>query len=75
MLAAKFHGIGKSMLKDQTAPVPHRSKPSDAVVWLQRAFDIVDQLEDTTINGISQLKVSCIWDFSRNHDYLVFPPP
>ncbi|THU92597.1 hypothetical protein K435DRAFT_726088 [Dendrothele bispora CBS 962.96] len=62
MLAAKFHAIGKSMLKDQTEP--RRSKPSDAVVWLQKAFSIADQLEDST-SGVPQLKISILRTLAR----------
>ncbi|KAF5347040.1 hypothetical protein D9758_011629 [Tetrapyrgos nigripes] len=63
MLAAKFHGIGKSMLQDQTGP--HRNKPSDAVLWLQRAFSIIDQLEDSMIHGIPQLRISILRSLAR----------
>jgi hypothetical protein len=34
------------------------SKPVEAVQWLQRAFSIADQLEDTTAPAVSGLKVS-----------------
>jgi len=33
-------------------------KPVEAVQWLQRAFSIADQLEDTTVPSAPGLKVS-----------------
>ncbi|KAK7461310.1 sporulation-specific protein 22 [Stygiomarasmius scandens] len=61
-LAVKFHVIGKSILKNQTEP--HRSKPSDSVVWLQKALSIADQLEDST-NGLPELKISILRTLAR----------
>ena len=54
MLAYKLHRIGKSILGKTTEP--DGPKPSDALVWLQKAFSIVDQLEDKTA-APSELKV------------------
>ncbi|KAE9404331.1 hypothetical protein BT96DRAFT_853832, partial [Gymnopus androsaceus JB14] len=62
VLAAKFHVIGKSVLRDE-AGQPH-GKASDAVVWLQKAFGIVDQ-EDTTVPGVLELKISILRTLAR----------
>ena len=56
VLAAKFHGIGKSILHNQ--PAKAQGKASDAIGWLQKAFGIVDQEEANS--GALELKV-CIW--------------
>ncbi|KAG7090528.1 hypothetical protein E1B28_009637 [Marasmius oreades] len=62
-LAAKLHAIGKSMLKDgTTAP---RNNACDAVVWLQRAFTLLDQLDDTTTPVVSQLKIPILRTLAR----------
>ncbi|KAG6890867.1 hypothetical protein C0992_012003 [Termitomyces sp. T32_za158] len=53
LLASKFHRIGKSMLE-----LPEGTKPSDAVVWLQKAFTLADPLEDNTVPGVAELKAS-----------------
>lgn len=54
LLAYKFHQIGRSFL---TQSNEEGSTPSDAIQWLQRAFLIADQLEDTTAPGVPELKV------------------
>ncbi|KAJ3763352.1 meiosis protein SPO22/ZIP4 like-domain-containing protein [Lentinula raphanica] len=52
VLAAKFHGIGKSILHNQ--PAKAQGKASDAIGWLQKAFGIVDQEEANS--GALELK-------------------
>ncbi len=54
MLAYKLHQIGKSILG--THAEPDGPKPSGALLWLQKAFSIVDQFEDKAA-GPSELKV------------------
>lgn len=54
LLAHKFYHIGRSFLTEST---DQGSKAGDAIEWLQRAFTIVDQLEDTPTPGIPGLKV------------------
>ncbi|KAJ3850311.1 hypothetical protein EV368DRAFT_45594, partial [Lentinula lateritia] len=50
LLAAKFHDIGKSALKNQAGQI--QDKPSDATAWLQKAFGIVDQEESSVPNAL-----------------------
>lgn len=40
--------------------LPEGTKPSDAVVWLQKAFTLADPLEDDTVPGVAELKV-CVF--------------
>ncbi|KDR70078.1 hypothetical protein GALMADRAFT_76693 [Galerina marginata CBS 339.88] len=53
LLAHKLHQIGRSFL----TTAHDGSKTADAVQWLQRAFSLADQLEDSTASGIAGLKV------------------
>ncbi|KAJ3794551.1 meiosis protein SPO22/ZIP4 like-domain-containing protein, partial [Lentinula aff. detonsa] len=53
VLAAKLHRIGKTILQDQA--VKAHGKASDAIVWLRKAFGIVDQEEANP--GALELKV------------------
>ncbi|SJL03232.1 uncharacterized protein ARMOST_06583 [Armillaria ostoyae] len=57
LLATKFHGIGKAILKSHATPDNNGTKPADAVVWLQKAFTMADQLDDSAVSGVPQLKV------------------
>ena len=60
--------IGKSILKlsshatnDTTAGVVEAKRALDAVKWIQKAFALVDKMEDEETSGIAELKVSlCI---------------
>ncbi|KAK1222658.1 sporulation-specific protein 22 [Marasmius sp. AFHP31] len=62
-LAAKFHAIGKAVLKEHTtAP---RNNACDSVMWLQKAFGILDQLDDSTIATASQQKISILRTLAR----------
>ncbi|KAJ4485242.1 hypothetical protein J3R30DRAFT_3282666 [Lentinula aciculospora] len=56
VLAAKFHSIGKYILKKQAEKT--QMKASDAISWLQKAFGIADQ-EEISIPGAPELKVRC----------------
>lgn len=58
-LAYKHAQIGRSFLL-KGANEQDGSKPADAVAWLQRAFAMADQLEDTTGSAIGELKVHLI---------------
>ncbi|KIK65861.1 hypothetical protein GYMLUDRAFT_950153 [Collybiopsis luxurians FD-317 M1] len=62
VLAAKLHTIGKSILKDLVGQP--QGKASDAIVWLQKAFGIVDQ-EDSSVPGVLELKISILRTLAR----------
>ncbi|KAF8168527.1 meiosis protein SPO22/ZIP4 like-domain-containing protein [Crassisporium funariophilum] len=62
-LAFKLHQIGRSILREPA--VQDGSKPADAVQWLQRAFSIADQLEDTAVSGIAELKITILRTMAR----------
>jgi len=64
LLASKLHHIGRSFLKDSS--LSDDVKPVDAVQWLQRAFSVADQLEDTTTSGMAELKVGGNIDFENS---------
>ncbi|KAF9007848.1 hypothetical protein BDQ17DRAFT_1237313, partial [Cyathus striatus] len=55
LLAFKLHQIGKSVLKGTDKQEGHGA--ADAVGWLQKAFSMADQLEDTAAPGVTELKV------------------
>ncbi|KAK0232662.1 hypothetical protein IW262DRAFT_1260291, partial [Armillaria fumosa] len=57
LLATKFHGIGKAILKSHATSDNNGTKPADAVGWLQKAFTMADQLDDSAMSGLPQLKV------------------
>ncbi|ESK93496.1 hypothetical protein Moror_1688 [Moniliophthora roreri MCA 2997] len=54
-LAGKLYAIGKSILKDRTA-IP-RNNACESIVWLQKAFSVLDQLDDATIPTVSEEKI------------------
>lgn len=58
-LVYKHAQIGRSFLL-KGANEQEGSKAADAVVWLQRAFAMADQLEDKTDSAIGELKVHLI---------------
>ncbi|KAG6873268.1 hypothetical protein C0995_001042 [Termitomyces sp. Mi166 len=60
LLASKFHRIGKSALE-----LPEGTKPSDAVVWLQKAFTLADPLEDNGALGVAELKISILQTLAK----------
>ncbi|KAJ3982962.1 meiosis protein SPO22/ZIP4 like-domain-containing protein [Lentinula detonsa] len=61
VLAAKLHRIGKTILQDQA--VKAQGKASDAIVWLRKAFGIVDQEEANP--GALELKISILRTLAR----------
>ncbi|KAL1739094.1 hypothetical protein HDZ31DRAFT_69300 [Schizophyllum fasciatum] len=61
-LAFKLYDIGKSVLKDQVGA--DDGKASLAIVWLQKAFSIADQLDCTSTAAIADLKARTMF-FSR----------
>ncbi|KIJ97167.1 hypothetical protein K443DRAFT_106039 [Laccaria amethystina LaAM-08-1] len=63
LLAYKLHHIGKSLLKEPNAQ--DGTKPADAVEWLQMAFSMADQLDDTTGSGVAELKISLLRTMAR----------
>ncbi|KAG6909084.1 hypothetical protein DXG01_002065 [Tephrocybe rancida] len=63
LLASKFHKIGKSILEQ-----PEGTKPSDAVVWLQKAFTLADPLEDNVAPGVAELKVTRAFFVAGSYD-------
>ncbi|KAJ4468487.1 meiosis protein SPO22/ZIP4 like-domain-containing protein [Lentinula lateritia] len=62
LLAAKFHDIGKSALKNQVGKI--QDKSSDATAWLQKAFGIVDQEESSVPNAL-ELRISILRTLAR----------
>ncbi|KAG6828741.1 hypothetical protein H0H92_006879 [Tricholoma furcatifolium] len=56
LLASKFHRIGKSILEQRFEGV----KPSDAVLWLQKAFALGDPLDEMAAPGVAELKISIL---------------
>lgn len=63
LLAYKLHQIGKSLLKEPSAE--DGTKPADAVEWLQKAFSMADQLDDTAGSGVVELKISLLRTMAR----------
>ncbi|KAJ3996387.1 meiosis protein SPO22/ZIP4 like-domain-containing protein [Lentinula boryana] len=61
VLAAKLHRIGKTILQDQAGKA--QGKASDAIVWLRKAFGIVDQEEANP--GALELKISILRTLAR----------
>ncbi|KAL1733003.1 meiosis protein SPO22/ZIP4 like-domain-containing protein [Schizophyllum commune] len=57
-LAFKLYDIGKTVLKDQVGA--EDGKASLAIVWLQKAFSIADQLEGPSTAAIADLKARVI---------------
>ncbi|KAK0197894.1 hypothetical protein F5146DRAFT_1099840 [Armillaria mellea] len=65
LLATKFHSIGKAILKSHATSDNNGTKPADAVVWLQKAFTMADQLNDSALSGVPQLKISMLRTLAR----------
>lgn len=67
-MAGKILEIGKAILKssartsdDATAGVVEAKRALNSVIWIQKAFALVDKMEDEESSGIAELKVSlCI---------------
>ena len=58
-LAFKLYDIGKTVLKDQVGA--EDGKASLAIVWLQKAFSIADQLEGPSTAAIADLKARVVF--------------
>ncbi|KAK0245171.1 hypothetical protein EDD85DRAFT_8484 [Armillaria nabsnona] len=65
LLATKFHSIGRAILKSHATSDNNGTKPADAVVWLQKAFTMADQLDDSAVSGVPQLKISMLRTLAR----------
>ncbi|KAI0327295.1 hypothetical protein GY45DRAFT_1355763 [Cubamyces sp. BRFM 1775] len=57
-LAGKLLGIGKGMLRRNTQGEHTENGAGDSVKWIQKAFSIIEPLEDAVDAGDSQLRVS-----------------
>ncbi|KAI1789167.1 meiosis protein SPO22/ZIP4 like-domain-containing protein [Ganoderma leucocontextum] len=57
-LAGKLLAIGKGVLKTTMPSDPTGDSPKDSIKWIQRAFSIVEPLDDAADPGKGQLKVS-----------------
>ncbi|KAI0665334.1 meiosis protein SPO22/ZIP4 like-domain-containing protein [Trametes maxima] len=64
-LAGKLLGIGKSMLKSSTPGDPAGNGARDYVKWIQRAFSIIEPLEDAADSGDGQLRRSILRTLAR----------
>ncbi|KAJ6559308.1 meiosis protein SPO22/ZIP4 like-domain-containing protein [Mycena sp. CBHHK59/15] len=62
-LACKLHEIGKAVLKAQGGKAGNEGP--EAAPWLQKAFSIADQLDDTAGLGIAGLKISILRTMAR----------
>ncbi|KAJ7474020.1 meiosis protein SPO22/ZIP4 like-domain-containing protein [Mycena latifolia] len=63
-LASKLHEIGKAVLKTQAGSTAGSEAP-EAVLWLQKAFAIADQLDDAAGFGIPELKIAILRTLAR----------
>lgn len=57
-LAGKLLGIGKSMLRSSPPADAAGNGARDSVKWIQRAFAIIEPLEDAADAGDGQVRVS-----------------
>ncbi|KAI0666199.1 meiosis protein SPO22/ZIP4 like-domain-containing protein [Trametes maxima] len=64
-LAGKLLGIGKSMLRSSTPGDPAGNGARDSVKWIQRAFSIIEPLEDAADSGDGQLRRSILRTLAR----------
>ena len=63
-MAAKILEIGRSILKvsartskEDTSGVTDAKTAQDAVKWIQKAFALIEKMEDTASPGMAELKV------------------
>ncbi|KAL9715614.1 hypothetical protein Ac2012v2_000056 [Leucoagaricus gongylophorus] len=63
LLIYKLFQIGKSLLQDKGHSSP--SKPSNAIDWLRNAFKLVEQLEEVTMPGTQELRISLLRTIAR----------
>ncbi|KAI0662358.1 meiosis protein SPO22/ZIP4 like-domain-containing protein [Cubamyces menziesii] len=64
-LAGKLLGIGKGMLRRNTQGEHTENGTGDTVKWIQKAFSIIEPLEDTVDAGDSQLRRSILRTLAR----------
>lgn len=65
-LAARFHNIGSSMLKESKA------QAAESVAWLQRALTLMDKVVDETAEGIPKSRVCVIpWSSSSTPSFIL----
>ncbi|KAH9891162.1 meiosis protein SPO22/ZIP4 like-domain-containing protein [Cubamyces lactineus] len=64
-LAGKLLGIGKDMLRRNTQGEHTENGAGDSVKWIQKAFSIIEPLEDTVDAGDSQLRWSILRTLAR----------
>jgi hypothetical protein len=60
LLAAKLLEIGKSVLKANSGEANGTGdgvKAQDAVRWMQKAYNMIEQLDDSATPGMVELKV------------------
>ena len=60
LLAAKLLEIGKSILRGNSGEASGSGdsvKAQDAVRWMQKAYNMIDQLDSTATPGMAELKV------------------
>ncbi|PPQ65610.1 hypothetical protein CVT24_011819, partial [Panaeolus cyanescens] len=58
LLAFKFHQIGRSLLQASSSS-QDGAKPEDAVQWVQRAFSLADQLQESA-PAVAELRISIL---------------
>ncbi|RDX43939.1 hypothetical protein OH76DRAFT_1128530 [Lentinus brumalis] len=64
-LAGKMLGIGKELLRSSTQDGPGGNSARDSVKWIQRAFSIIEPLEDALDTGDGHLRRSILRSLSR----------
>lgn len=59
LLASKILEIGRSLLTGGAQDGERKvdTRPEEAVMWLQKAFSLVEHLDDTLTAGTTELKV------------------
>ncbi|TFK82959.1 hypothetical protein K466DRAFT_577952 [Polyporus arcularius HHB13444] len=67
-LAGKMLGIGKELLRSSTQDGPGGNSARDSVKWIQRAFSIIEPLEDALDTGDGHLRVSRAYFLSSTQD-------
>lgn len=73
-MASRILGIGKEILKtssrvsaDGLVPPADAKRAQDAVKWIQRAFSLIEKMEDTDTAGVVDLKVCAVRVRPVNH--------
>lgn len=77
-LAAKILEIGKGIMKSTSrtserdaSGITDAKRAVDAVKWIQKAFALVEKMEDTATPGIPDLKVKAVPPSTRGHNSLI----